>query len=43
VSIYLWYASTYFDWRTAVSLGLVFIVLPGIGATVSYLTRNRSS
>jgi hypothetical protein len=43
VSIYLWYVSTYFDWRTAVSIGLVFVVLPGAGFAVSRLTRNRSS
>lgn len=41
--IYLWYAKTYLDWRSAVALGLVFVVLPGIGAGISYLTRNRSS
>jgi hypothetical protein len=42
VSIYLWYVSTYFDWRTAVSLGLVFVVLPGAGYAVSRLSRSRS-
>ncbi|MFL6115798.1 MAG: hypothetical protein ACJ786_31285 [Catenulispora sp.] len=43
MSIYLWYVSTYFDWRTAVSIGLVFVVLPGAGFAVSRFTRNRSS
>jgi hypothetical protein len=43
VSFYLWYALTYFDWRTAVSIGLVFVVLPGAGFTISRFTRNRSS
>jgi hypothetical protein len=42
VSIYLWYVSTYFDWRTAVSIGLVFVVPTVVACVVLRISRSRS-